>query len=381
MESPSQCLWLPSQGILLFSFSQILLLISCQYITCQRLHSSAEISSTDLILLNKNDLCQKHTSADPLILVKSGINNRKERDSIRSTWADYAWQEFRVKTLFVLGSSSDATVMRSVLEEDIKNNDILLSFFNDAYYNLTLKTIFTLNWISTYCDDRWILYVDDDSLVNVDLLTKVTSKSSDYNSITCRVLRNKPPYRTAGSKWFVPKSVWSQSNYPDYCLGIGFLLPPEAGHRLRDAAVSNETQPKLWIDDVFVTGIATTPAKLKLSDSDAFSCCGSKLVTKESFKHTLVFGEVKPPSVLIQVWTNMTGRSPVPDKQDYQRVILKTRSAQSRLLHQNNLPSSIMYITIVLCCLFVILTVCSGSRRSYLLPFLFRNKSKTSVNF
>ena len=379
MESPSLCLWMPSQG-LLFSFSQILLLISCQHITCQRLHSSAEISSTDLILLNKNDLCDKQTSANrPLIIVKSGINNRKERDSIRSTWADYAWHKFHMKTLFVLGSSSDATVMRSVLEEDVKNDDILLSFFNDAYYNLTLKTIFTLNWISNYCDDRWILYVDDDSLVNVDLLTQVTTKFSDYSSITCRVLRNKPPYRTAGSKWFVPKSVWSQSNYPDYCLGIGFLLPPEAGHKLRDAVVSNETQPKLWIDDVFVTGIAAPRAKLKLSHSDAFSCCGSKLVTKESFKHTLVFGEVKPPSVLLQVWTNMTGRSPINDKKDSNEVVLKTRSAQSRLMHQNNLPSSVTYITIVLCCLFVVLTVCSGSRRNSLLHFCLRNKTKTSV--
>ena len=298
------------------------------------------MAATSLILVNKATICSEVPADLPIILVKSSISHQAERNVIRNTWADYALRKHQIRTLFVLGSSQDVYAMKDILNEELEHRDLLLSFAQDDYYNLTLKTIFTLFWVSVYCDDHWALYVDDDSLVNPDKLVKHVTGTKRTASIHCSVLKHKPVIRNQGSKWFMPKSIWNETHYPDYCLGVGFLLPPRLAGRLHASSVSNDTQPKLWIDDVFVTGIASAAANIPLMNPGLFSCCGSASVTRFRYQNMLLFGEIKPAAELQRVWQNVT--EIIPQQETRTRFFPQSHPhSQSRLSH------SLLYLMLI----------------------------------
>ena len=81
-------------------------------------------------------------------------------------------------------------------------------FFEDTYFNNTLKLMMGLQWSTNYCRTaRFLAFVDDDYYVNtyalVTMLQRV--KPSDvYNLIVGYIWQHAMPYRVPSSKWWVP---------------------------------------------------------------------------------------------------------------------------------------------------------------------------------
>lgn len=47
-------------------------------------------------------------------------------------------------------------------------DDLIIANFADSYDNLTLKTMATLEWIETFCNQsQFVLKTDDDMFINV----------------------------------------------------------------------------------------------------------------------------------------------------------------------------------------------------------------------
>lgn len=268
------------------------------------LHTEDEIQATNIVLLNKQCI---GPNGGLVILVKSSPSNNSSRDSIRKTWGHDA-RENRIPVLFILGNSSEE-VMRNVLLEDTIHEDILVGNFVDNYYNLTLKGVFLLSWVRTYCNKTWILYVDDDVILNVaKVIDFVRNQKSTSRNIYCLVKHRAPVVRYPSSKWFVSRSVYSSNHhnsdtYPDYCLGIGYLMSPSIIEDLHEAAVRPSTQPKLWIDDVFLTGIAVEKANITLISTKEFRCCGTQVI--KWYNSSIVMGEVGKGSSLKKHWSWM----------------------------------------------------------------------------
>lgn len=282
------------------------------------LHTQSEINETNIVLLDKSELCANYdrdlsnpVKTNLLIAVKTWPGNKEQRDVLRRTWIKDVKDVYHVPIIFVMGSTFDKQMVKELIAEDQEHQDMVIGKPVDNYYNLTLKAIFLLSWTRTYCSNRWLLYVDDDTIVNVknviELVNEKTRKLSSNSTqlqMYCHALRGYPVIRDRNSKWFVSRQVWPDSQYPDYCLGIGYLIPPNTLKPLHEASVNESTQPKLWIDDVFMGGIVTNAAGIELVEAE-FKCCGHGGL--DTFDKSLVMGEMGKKEDLYKKWVDIRG--------------------------------------------------------------------------
>lgn len=286
------------------------------------LHTQLELNETNIVLLDKSQLCsnnehklkKSNQSKQPklVIAIKTWPGNKKQRDVLRRSWGKEA-KELSVPIVFMMGSTFDKKVVKELIVEDEEHQDMVIGKPVDNYYNLTLKAIFVLSWTRTYCSDRWLLYVDDDTIVNVKKVLEFVHHNNNINSTNnstelrmyCHALRGYPVVRQVNSKWFLSRQVWPEATYPDYCLGIGYLIPPNVLRPLHETALSPLVEPKLWIDDVFIGGIVSKAANVKLIESN-FKCCGNGGL--ELFDTSLVLGEMGKGEELYRRWVEIRGK-------------------------------------------------------------------------
>lgn len=202
------------------------------------LHNQDEIHESNFVLLDEPQLCPS-SSSNLLIAIKTSPTNRVQRDAVRQTWLVTA-KQLNIPHVFVMGSTKDEKVLDSVLDETRSTRDIIIGRPIDNYFNLTLKALFLYSWTRTYCPNKWILYVDDDTLVNLNNIheflnpvpfpagvskeLRLAREVPNPSAIYCRALRNYPVIRDTNWKWFVSKEVYGPDRYPDYCLGNQLIL-------------------------------------------------------------------------------------------------------------------------------------------------------------
>lgn len=87
-----------------------------------------------------------------LILIKSKIDNFKERLAVRKTWAQL--DEYGIiKRVFLLGKPkpSHNKIAHKLNEEITIYGDIVQQDFYDGYFNNTIKTLMGIRWAIDYC--------------------------------------------------------------------------------------------------------------------------------------------------------------------------------------------------------------------------------------
>ena len=233
----------------------------------------------------------------------------------------------------MVGNTKNEGLHQELLVEDETYNDLLIGKPIDDYYNLSLKIVFLLAWTKSYCPSHWLLYIDDDTIVNVKNAVKlVASKKNETDHVIHGQLMSTKVIRKPDSRWFVPTSVWASEYYPQFFSGNGYLIPSKTLSLLHQTATNKSIEPKLWIDDVFITGITTNAAKIKLIPS-SFRCCLCGDI--RLFNKTVILGQMGKRAQLITVWKSIRGnwsggikvRSPV----------LTTRMKTSRFNRQGYL--------------------------------------------
>ena len=227
-------------------------------------------------LINPRFMCsdddENNVSVHSIILVHSHPANKPQREAIRSTWGKRAKRlvsDIQFRLVFVLGisdrDSSNYKQYLRVQREATLYNDILLGEFDDTYQNLTLKSLFALQWVSDFCDStQYSVKTDDDTFLYTEPFRTLMSFSRNTSlfgalNVNAKVMRS--------GQWNVPHELYPDAHYPPYCTGCIYVLSTQIIADLLKAAEHTKVIP---VEDVFITGILPHIYGLTCSNHDAF---------------------------------------------------------------------------------------------------------------
>ncbi|KAG8188809.1 hypothetical protein JTE90_009197 [Oedothorax gibbosus] len=264
--------------------------------------------------------CQVGEKIDLLIVVHSSPSHILHRKAIRQTWGSNAvGQGLNIRTVFAVGRSKLPRIQQRVNSESKANGDIVGVEMIDSYTNLTLKHVAGLRWAVKNCAGvEYVLKADDDAFVDVSRALKVIKSAGlSSSSIACRVVPQGTSPRRFG-KWMVTRQDYPYDAYPEYCSGLAYFGRPSAMAKVYEAAVSGKV-PYLWIDDVYLTGLAAQAAEVSRLDIGVWFARTEDMV----IKWMKSAGDTK--RVLPWIVAEMTPRHWPSEAEDLWRMIRMTQ--------------------------------------------------------
>ncbi|XP_072036239.1 uncharacterized protein [Amphiura filiformis] len=141
--------------------------------------SSTEMFNAVLKLsTNPKEACRIHVHGKPtqsvflVMLISSKPEHFVRRSAIRETYGkEKIIQNKHVQLLFVLGLSKSKSVNNAARYEANTYKDMIIFGFYESHFNLTLKVIGGLKWVTENCQEAKFMYKgDDDVFVNIDLM-------------------------------------------------------------------------------------------------------------------------------------------------------------------------------------------------------------------
>ena len=182
----------------------------------------------------------------------------EKRELIRKTWTNSTlFPETRV--IFTIGLTNYQLINNKLVEESLKHNDLLQIDFIDSYFNMTIKIISSLYWISTYCSNsKFILRVNDDVVVIVNMFSLVKylreeRKRNATNTMFGNVLSNGIVIRDPHSKYYIKMEEFAKSNYEPYCDGSAYILTQDLARTYYELALVSHLPPfGVWLEDVYL---------------------------------------------------------------------------------------------------------------------------------
>ncbi|XP_052834520.1 beta-1,3-galactosyltransferase 1 isoform X2 [Octopus bimaculoides] len=250
-----------------------------------------------------------------IVYIHTAPKNFKRRTAVRKTWGDKKLLgKFKIKLLFVMGVVKDRHVMDMVKLESDRYNDILQSEFNDTYRNLNSKAMAALRWIATNCHNiSYIMKTDDDILVDIFQVVKHLRYLQQYKYarrkfILCNVWVGMHVIRNKNSKWYVSHEEYSNNTYDVYCSGSAYILSPDMPVRLLKIALK---VPRLWVDDVYVTGMLVNALGIKHTNYNSAYIMGvrdSLDGLSKDIKRKVVFYHIPHTKIIYKLWKVLNER-------------------------------------------------------------------------
>ncbi|CAB4055404.1 B3GALT1 [Lepeophtheirus salmonis] len=189
---------------------------------------------------------------DFLIVIHSRLESFDTRKVIRDTWGK-----------------------KKILDTEITDHgDILQEDFIDSYYNLTLKSIISLKFLTRTViwtkKPRRFLKIDDDVFLNIPLLLKSVFSPAlwckepylggvilgNFHS-QCIISNSQGPWQMGCSKLHARK----KNNIPPSCLEAHICFPSRLGNCLFEEAFN---LPYFHLEDIFITSFAATKCNINL---------------------------------------------------------------------------------------------------------------------
>ncbi|XP_070818267.1 beta-1,3-galactosyltransferase 2-like [Chaetodon trifascialis] len=217
--------------------------------------------------LDEPDRCQQE-SPFLVLMIPVAPHNREARDTIRNTWGKEMMVLGQVVSCyFLLGQSKEEggtePFKEQVFQESQRHHDILQSNFWDSYNNLTIKTMIMFEWLASHCPKTsYAMKVDSDMFLNVHNLVDMLLRAPQSLYMTGRVTRGATVLRDHNSKWFMPVSSFSESRYPPYALGLGYVFSMDLPKKILEASAHVKA---VYIEDVYV-GLCMRHLGIALTD-------------------------------------------------------------------------------------------------------------------
>lgn len=105
-------------------------------------------------------------------------------------------------------------------------------------------------WLSTHCPNTsYAMKVDSDMFLNIQNLVGMLLNAPRDLYMTGMVARDAAVLRDSNSKWFLPFSVFPESSYPPYALGLGYVFSLDLPPKILEASAHVKA---VYIEDVYV---------------------------------------------------------------------------------------------------------------------------------
>ncbi|KAM4035722.1 beta-1,3-galactosyltransferase 2-like [Anomaloglossus baeobatrachus] len=205
-------------------------------------------------LINQPDKC-KNRKPYLVLMVVVQFQDLESRHTIRETWGNESIYDVEVVRVFLVGLPRIASAQTQDLLEDesVTFGDIVQQDFIDTYYNLTLKTLMGMEWVTKFCPSaRYAMKIDSDMFLNVDYLIHnviYPDLPNCTNYFTGSIFLNTGPLRNKASKWYVPKEIYPNDTYPPYCSGSGYVFSADLAQKIYDVAQELRVIP---MEDAFI---------------------------------------------------------------------------------------------------------------------------------
>lgn len=210
-------------------------------------------------------------------LLKKSFNIRRNRLNHNTRARD---KKIIFRHLFVLGQTlinstngSSAGKSSSLIQEQEVFGDLIQGNFVDSYFNISVKSVYILNWVQKYCKSAAMLVkLDDDITLNVTTLLKMLTKLASSSNMANRVpfiygyvRMNNPVIRDKVDRWgkyYVPYSLYPNPDkyYPPHVDGFNYIMSASAVDRILLAASKIHSY---GIDDTYITGVCRKKARVK----------------------------------------------------------------------------------------------------------------------
>lgn len=206
------------------------------------------------LLIDQPDKCAKKPFL--LLAIKSLTSHFDRRQAIRESWGkETNVGNQTVVRVFLLGQTppeDNHPDLSDMLKfESEKHQDILMWNYRDTFFNLSLKEVLFLRWVSTSCPNaEFVFKGDDDVFVNTHHILNYLnslSKNKAKDLFIGDVIHNAGPHRDKKLKYYIPEVVYT-GVYPPYAGGGGFLYSGHLALRLYNVTDQVLLYP---IDDVY----------------------------------------------------------------------------------------------------------------------------------
>lgn len=205
-------------------------------------------------ILDDPSMC-KHRTPFLVLMVPVPPSGKAVRDAIRKTWGnEKRVQGQLVETVFMLGlpAGADETLQQELRQEHQENRDLIQSDFLDSYHNLTIKTMMMLEWLAAHCvNTSYAMKVDSDVFLHVQNLVRLLLDPSTArnNYMTGLVWWHSSVLRNPFQRFYMPRSVVPEPEYPPYPLGMSYVMSLDLPSKI--LGVSPQIKP-LFIEDVYL---------------------------------------------------------------------------------------------------------------------------------
>ncbi|KAK7274843.1 hypothetical protein RIF29_15942 [Crotalaria pallida] len=205
------------------------------------------------------------TSLDLFIGVFSTANNFKRRMAVRRTWMQYnAIRSNTTAVRFFVGLHKSQIVNEELWKEAQTYGDIQLMPFVDYYSLITWKSLAICIFGTEVVSAKFVMKTDDDAFVRVDeVLGSLKRINVAHGLLYGLINSDSRPHRNTDSKWYISPQEWSESTYPPWAHGPGYVISHDIaktvykkyreGHlkmfKLEDVAMG------IWIADMKKEGL------------------------------------------------------------------------------------------------------------------------------
>ncbi|XP_068129976.1 beta-1,3-galactosyltransferase 5-like [Hyperolius riggenbachi] len=254
-----------------------------------------------LLLVPPTDQIQEITEPLLLLAIKSHPQATERRNALRQTWfREVVVEGYRVKPIFLLAQSDHIQDMNLAQRESMEYEDIIQWDFNEGHHNLSLKERCFLEWLNFNLPHvDFIFKGDDDEFVNPPVLVEYIGEYGTPHTLHGSVQHKARVFR--GGKYQVSETLLSNSNYPDFLSGGGFIFPGPSVGLLYQAS---QELPVFPLDDVYF-GFLALAANLTYRNDERFYVFGHDF-NACTFQRALVVHGVKMEK-LINLWPVVQG--------------------------------------------------------------------------